>query len=127
MDGALHAGPPYARGSRTCHTHRRQAHGCIALQQSSAAERHRRAASDTNERPSPMRIGFFFNHDASHHVPNSTSIAAALAKRGIAVEILTSSEQQRALARELLPPDATVQFRSLTIGAVGPLAASALR
>jgi hypothetical protein len=74
-----------------------------------------------------MKIGFLFNHDASHQVPHTIPIAAILAKRGVIVEILTSSEEQRAVARALLPSDAAVQFRSLTIGAVSRTADYFLR
>jgi hypothetical protein len=74
-----------------------------------------------------MRIGFLFNHDASHQVPHTVPIAAALAKQGIGVEILTSSEEQRAIVQALLPADATVLFRSLTVGAASRVADYFLR
>lgn len=74
-----------------------------------------------------MRIGFLYNHDASHQVPHTIPIAAALAKRGIDVEILTSSEAQRAVAQALIPPNVTVHFRSLRISAASRAADHLLR
>jgi hypothetical protein len=74
-----------------------------------------------------MRIGFLYNHDASHQVPHTIPIAAALAKRGIDIEILTSSEAQRAVAEALMPPDVTVHFRSLRISAASRAADHLLR
>jgi hypothetical protein len=74
-----------------------------------------------------MKIGFLFNHDASHQVPHTIPIAAALAARGIDIEILTSSEEQDAVARALMPPDAAVYFRRLKIGAASRAADRVLR
>jgi hypothetical protein len=74
-----------------------------------------------------MRIGFLYNHDASHQVPHTIPIAAALARRGIDIEILTSSEAQRAVADALIPPDLTVHFRSLRISAASRAADHVLR
>lgn len=74
-----------------------------------------------------MRIGFLYNHDAAHQVPHTISVAAALAARGVDVEILTSSDEQRAVATELLPADSTVRFTMLDIGALSRAADHVLR
>lgn len=74
-----------------------------------------------------MRIGFLYNHDASHQVPHTISIAAALAARGVDVEIFTSTDEQRAVATALLPATAIVQFTMLDIGPVSRAADLLLR
>jgi hypothetical protein len=74
-----------------------------------------------------MTIGFLFNHDAIHQIPHTLPIAAALAARGIDVEILTSSAVQRDAARDLLPAGAEVRFTMLGIGRAARLADTALR
>ncbi len=66
-----------------------------------------------------MRIGFLYNHDATHQVPHTVPIAASLARRGEAVEILCSTPEQRAVAERLLPDPSAVRFTMLD---VGPLA-----
>uniref|UniRef100_UPI0035C959F4 CDP-glycerol glycerophosphotransferase family protein n=1 Tax=uncultured Sphingomonas sp. TaxID=158754 RepID=UPI0035C959F4 len=63
-----------------------------------------------------MRIGFLFNHDATHQIPHTIAIAAALAARGVQVEILTSSQAQRDVASAILPASATVRYTMLGIG-----------
>jgi CDP-Glycerol:Poly(glycerophosphate) glycerophosphotransferase len=74
-----------------------------------------------------MRIGFLFNHDATHQVPHTIPIAAALAARGVDVVILTSSEEQRGVASALLPAVAHVQFIDLTVGPMSRAADRLLR
>jgi hypothetical protein len=74
-----------------------------------------------------MRIGFLFNHDATHQVPHTIPIAAALAKHGIDLEILTSSEEQRAVAQALMPPGTAVRFTSLKISTASRAADRLLR
>ena len=74
-----------------------------------------------------MKIGFLFNHDATHQVPHTISIAAALAGRGVEVEILTSSEAQHAVAKALLPAGTSVRFRSLHVSRASRAADSVLR
>ncbi len=73
------------------------------------------------------KIGFLFNHDANHQIPHTITIAAALARRGTQIEILTSSLDQRAMAAAMLPPDATVRFRTLEVGPVSRAADRVLR
>lgn len=63
-----------------------------------------------------MRIGFLFNHDATHQVPHTIAIAAALAARGIDVEILTSSLEQSGVASAMLPATANVRYTTLEVG-----------
>jgi hypothetical protein len=65
-----------------------------------------------------MKIGFLYNHDATHQVPHTISIASALAARGIDVTILTSSEAQREIAAALLRPDVGCRFVSLQVGLI---------
>jgi hypothetical protein len=74
-----------------------------------------------------MRVGFLFNHDATHQVPHTIAIAAALASRGVIVEILTSSAEQRAVAEAILPATQTVRYTMLEIGRVSRLADRAFR
>jgi hypothetical protein len=74
-----------------------------------------------------MRIGFLFNHDASHQVPHTIPIATALANQDVDVVILVSSEEQYAAARALMPGDTTARFRRLTIGRVSRAADLILR
>ncbi|MBB3174910.1 hypothetical protein FHR90_002757 [Endobacter medicaginis] len=78
-----------------------------------------------------MRIGFLYNHDATHQIPHTIMVAAALAARGVDVEILTSTEDQDATARDLLPaspPGARpVRFTALSIRRPAQLADLALR
>ena len=69
-----------------------------------------------------MRIGFLFNHDGTHQIPHTMPIAVALARRGVDVDVLTSSPQQRETARALLHPDSKIRF--IDIGP-GPLAEAA--
>ena len=59
-----------------------------------------------------MTIGFLFNHDATHQMPHTIPVAAALARRGVDVEVLTSDEAQRETAVALLG-DAKVRQTSL--------------
>ncbi len=61
-----------------------------------------------------MTIGFLFNHDATHQMPHTTPVAAALARRGVDVEVLTSSEAQHATAVALLG-DLPVSYTSLRL------------
>lgn len=75
----------------------------------------------------PLRIGFLYNHDATHQVAHTISIAAALAARGLDVEILTSSIEQRAVAMALLPPGSAVRFTMLDIAPLSRLADRVLR
>ncbi|MCQ8278605.1 hypothetical protein NFI95_09090 [Acetobacteraceae bacterium KSS8] len=65
-----------------------------------------------------MRIGFLFNHDATHQVPHTIPVAAALARRGVMVEILCSTPEQRAVAERLLPDPSAVRFTMLNVGAL---------
>jgi len=74
-----------------------------------------------------MRIGFLFNHDATHQIPHTIAIAAALAARGVDVEILTSSSEQRAVASAILPPSASVRYVMLEIGWASRVADRLLR
>jgi hypothetical protein len=74
-----------------------------------------------------MKIGFLFNHDATHQIPHTIPIAAALAARGADVEILTSSAAQSAVAKALLPPSIPVRFTMLKIGPLSHAADSLLR
>ncbi len=74
-----------------------------------------------------MRVGFLFNHDASHQVPHTIPVASALAMRGVEVEILTTSEEQRATACALLRPGAPVRFTALDTGRVSRMADRLLR
>ncbi len=69
-----------------------------------------------------MKIGFLFNHDANHQIPHTIQIAAALAERGVDVEILTSSLEQRAVASAMLPATAAVRFTTLEVGSVSRVA-----
>ncbi len=66
-----------------------------------------------------MRIGFLFNHDATHQLPHTIMVAAALAKAGADVEILTSSAEQHVLAREMMPIGSNVRFTQLRFGQLG--------
>jgi hypothetical protein len=61
-----------------------------------------------------MNIGFLFNHDATHQMPHTIPVAAALARRGVAVQVLTSSPEQREVAVALLG-DAPVRHVSLAL------------
>lgn len=74
-----------------------------------------------------MRIGFLFNHDATHQVPHTIPIAGALAARGVSVEILCSTAQQRAVAEALLPDAALVRIVDLSVGPLARLADAVLR
>jgi hypothetical protein len=74
-----------------------------------------------------MRIGFLYNHDATHQVPHTIPIAAALAGRGVDVEILTSSQEQRAVAAGLLGDAARVRYTALNVGAASAIADRVLR
>ncbi|MDF0487913.1 hypothetical protein PX554_07205 [Sphingomonas sp. H39-1-10] len=74
-----------------------------------------------------MRIGFLFNHDATHQIAHTIPIAAALAARGVDVEILTSSAEQRGVASALLPATANVRHRALEVGRISRLADRLLR
>ena len=67
-------------------------------------------------KPRAMKIGFLFNHDASHQVPHTIPIASALAARGADVEILASSLEQRTVAEALLRPGSSVRFTMLETG-----------
>ena len=75
----------------------------------------------------PLKIGFLYNHDASHQVPHTIPIAASLAARGVDVEILTSSPEQRAVASALLPASAAVRFTALDTGIAARIADGVLR
>ncbi len=74
-----------------------------------------------------MTVGFLFNHDATHQVPHTVPVASALAARGVDVEILTTSEEQRAVASALLRPGVSVRFTPLEIGAASRAADRLLR
>ena len=74
-----------------------------------------------------MTIGFLFNHDATHQVPHTIPVASALAARGVDVEIMTTSEEQRAVAAALLRPGTNVRFKALGIGASSHAADRLLR
>ncbi|AOH85208.1 hypothetical protein AWL63_15830 [Sphingomonas panacis] len=69
-----------------------------------------------------MRVGFLFNHDAAHQIPHTIAIAAALAARGVDVEILTSSKEQRGVASAILPAAANVCYTMLEVGWTSRLA-----
>ena len=69
-----------------------------------------------------MRVGFLFNHDATHQIPHTIAIAAALAARGVDVEILTSSLEQRGVASAILPATANVRYTLLDVGWASRLA-----
>lgn len=69
-----------------------------------------------------MRVGFLFNHDATHQIPHTIAIAAALAARGVDVEILTSSLEQRGVASAILPAGGTVRYTMLELGWASRLA-----
>lgn len=74
-----------------------------------------------------MKIGFLYNHDAAHQIPHTITIAAALARRGVEVEVLTSTPQQHATARDLLPDDTSVRFTGLSIRRPARVADALLR
>ena len=74
-----------------------------------------------------MRVGFLFNHDANHQIPHTLPVAAALALRGVEVEILTSTPQQRQAVQAMLPPGVTVRLTALTVGRLIRAADSVLR
>lgn len=74
-----------------------------------------------------MKIAFLYNHDTIHQIPHTIPVAAALARRGVAVHLLASSAEQRETARALLPPDAPVTFRDLRLRAWSRFADRALR
>ncbi len=74
-----------------------------------------------------MKIGFLYNHDATHQVPHTISIASALAARGIDVTILTSSEGQREVAAALLRSDVACRFIPLQVGLIARTLDLALR
>jgi len=74
-----------------------------------------------------MRIGFLFNHDATHQIPHTIGIAAALAARGVSVEILTSSLEQRSVASAMLPASNAVRYTMLGVGWTSRLADRLLR
>jgi len=63
-----------------------------------------------------MRIGFLFNHDGTHQIAHTMPIAVALARRGVEVDVLTSSASQREAAGALLPVNSTVQFINIGPG-----------
>lgn len=63
-----------------------------------------------------MKIAFLYNHDTIHQIPHTVPVAAALARRGVAVHVLTSSALQAETVRRLLPPGLPVVFRDLTLG-----------
>nr|WP_165388333.1 hypothetical protein [Sphingomonas populi] len=69
-----------------------------------------------------MRIGFLFNHDATHQIPHTIAIASALAKHGIDVDILTSSLEQYGAASAILPAGGTVRYTMLDVGWASRLA-----
>lgn len=69
-----------------------------------------------------MKIGFLFNHDATHQIPHTIAIAAALAARGVDVEILTSSLAQRDVAIAILPAAVNVRYTMLDVGWVSRIA-----
>src|ERR1700742_2151407 len=98
MDGTFHGRLSHACNGRISDPDRCQAHGRLAPWKNGAPWWNSAAAFETCERLSAMKIGFLYNHDASHQVPHTIPIAAALAKRGIDIEVLTSSEAQRAIA-----------------------------
>jgi hypothetical protein len=60
-----------------------------------------------------VRIGFLFNHDANHQIPHTLPVAAALAARGVDVEILVSTPAQGRAVRAMLPHGAAVRLTAL--------------
>jgi hypothetical protein len=65
-----------------------------------------------------MKIGFLFNHDGTHQVPHTMPIAVALARRGVQVDVLTSSVQQREVARALAPSGLKIRFIDIGPGRI---------
>lgn len=52
-----------------------------------------------------MKIAFLFNHDATHQMPHTIPVALALARRGIQIQLLSSSQGQTAALKDLIPPE----------------------
>ncbi|GAB0119996.1 hypothetical protein [Acidisoma sp. 7E03] len=74
-----------------------------------------------------MKIGFLYNHDSIHQIPHTVPVAASLARRGVAVHVLTSSAAQRETVAALWPAGVPVLFRDLALPFGSRIADQALR
>lgn len=73
-----------------------------------------------------MKIAFLYNHDTIHQIPHAVPVAAALARRGVAVHVLVSSAAQAETVRALWPAEVPVVYRDLGLRLVSRIVDHAL-